>query len=84
MRRIRNPPPGIRAAMRALWLELVHRHGSALSDAEIEKVLEGDLELNTQGLMVWLQRLGRHEPLPPAGGTALGSSRVKDAVVVQA
>jgi len=46
--------------MRALWLDLVHRHGCALSDAEIDKVLEGDLELNTQGLMVWLKRLGRH------------------------
>ena len=58
----RDPEPaaGIRAAMRDLWLDLVHRHGCALSDGEIETVLEGDLELNTQGLMVWLQRLGRH------------------------
>ena len=55
-----DPAAGIRAAMRDLWLELVHRHGCALSDAEIEKILEGDLELNTQGLMVWLERLGRH------------------------
>src|SRR6266513_890923 len=55
-----DPAAGIRAAMRALWLDLAHGHGCALSDGEIEKVLEGDLELNTQGLMVWLKRLGRH------------------------
>jgi len=55
-----NPAAGIRAAMRELWLELVRRHGCALSDAEIDQVLEGDLALNTQGLMVWLERLGRH------------------------
>ena len=55
-----DPAAGIRAAMRALWLDLAHRHGCVLSDGEIEKVLEGDLELNTQGLMVWLKRLGRH------------------------
>ncbi|TLY73984.1 MAG: MBL fold metallo-hydrolase [Gammaproteobacteria bacterium] len=55
-----NPAAGIRAAMRELWIELVRRHGCALSDAEIDQVLEGDLALNTQGLMVWLERLGRH------------------------
>ena len=55
-----NPAAGIRAAMRELWLELVRRHGCALSDAEIDQVLEGDLALNTQRLMVWLERLGRH------------------------
>jgi len=55
-----DPAAGIRAAMRELWIELVRRHGCALSDAEIDQVLEGDLALNTQGLMVWLERLGRH------------------------
>ena len=55
-----NPAAGIRAAMRELWIDLVRRHGCALSDAEIDQVLEGDLALNTQGLMVWLERLGRH------------------------
>ena len=50
----------LRGAMRELWIELVRRHGCALSDAEIDQVLEGDLALNTQGLMVWLERLGRH------------------------
>ena len=54
-----DPASGIRAAMLGLWLDLVHRHGSPLSDAEIEAVLENDLTLNTQGLMVWLDRLSR-------------------------
>src|SRR5205807_5797292 len=36
-----DPAAGIRAAMRALWLELVHRHGCGLSDAALGTVLEG-------------------------------------------
>ncbi len=54
-----DPATSIRAAMLELWLDLAHRHGSPLSDREIEAVLENDLTLNTQGLMVWLERLGR-------------------------
>jgi len=54
-----DPAAGIRAEMRSLWLDLVHRHGSPLSDTEIEAVLENDLTLNTQGLLVWLERLSR-------------------------
>jgi glyoxylase-like metal-dependent hydrolase (beta-lactamase superfamily II) len=46
----------IRAEMRGLWLDLAHRHGCALSDAEIEKLLAGDLDLNAQGLVTWLDR----------------------------
>ena len=63
-----DPAAAIRAAMLDLWLELVHRHGCALSDAEITAVLAGDLELNTQGLMVWLERLARQrsDALPAA------------------
>ena len=54
-----DPAASVRAAMRELWLDLAHRHGSPLTDAEIEAVLENDLTLNTQGLMVWLDRLRR-------------------------
>jgi glyoxylase-like metal-dependent hydrolase (beta-lactamase superfamily II) len=54
-----DPAASVRAAMLELWLDLVHRHGSLLSDAEIEAVLENDLTLNTQGLTVWLDRLSR-------------------------
>jgi glyoxylase-like metal-dependent hydrolase (beta-lactamase superfamily II) len=47
----------IRADMLALWLDLAHRHGCRLSDGEIEHALAGDLTLNTQGLIAWLNRL---------------------------
>ena len=54
-----HPAASVRAAMLELWLDLAHRHGSPLTDAEIEAVLENDLTLNTQGLIVWLERLSR-------------------------
>jgi glyoxylase-like metal-dependent hydrolase (beta-lactamase superfamily II) len=54
-----DPAASVRTAMLELWLDLAHRHGSPLTDAEIEAVLENDLTLNTQGLMVWLDRLRR-------------------------
>jgi glyoxylase-like metal-dependent hydrolase (beta-lactamase superfamily II) len=53
------PAVGIRADMLALWLHLARAHGCTLSDAQILQVLGGDLELNTQGLLAWLQR-GKH------------------------
>jgi glyoxylase-like metal-dependent hydrolase (beta-lactamase superfamily II) len=51
-----DPAAGIRADMLALWLKLARREGSRLSDAEIGRALAGDLTLNTQGLMAWLER----------------------------
>jgi glyoxylase-like metal-dependent hydrolase (beta-lactamase superfamily II) len=51
-----DPYAATRADMRDLWLGLARRHGCTLPDAQIEKLLEGDLDLNTQGLMVWLAR----------------------------
>ena len=56
-----DPAAGIRADMRLLWFELVRAHGVTLPEAEIEHILEGDLRLNTQGLMVWLEREQRRE-----------------------
>jgi hypothetical protein len=47
----------IRADMLDLWLGLAHQHAAPLSDAQIETVLQGDLDLNTQGLVVWLDRV---------------------------
>ena len=44
----------IRAGMWRLWLERAHRHGCPLDDAHLARLLEGDLELNTQGLVHWL------------------------------
>ena len=47
----------IRADMLQLWLGLAHEHAAPLSDAQIATLLQGDLDLNTQGLLVWLDRL---------------------------
>jgi len=44
--------------MLALWRSLARRHGCLLSDSELEHAFEGDLTLNTQGLMAWLGRIG--------------------------
>ncbi len=49
---------GIRADMLALWRGLARAHGCRLADDELEHALEGDLTLNTQGLMAWLARTG--------------------------
>jgi glyoxylase-like metal-dependent hydrolase (beta-lactamase superfamily II) len=49
----------IRADMLDLWLGLAHEHGAPLSDDEITTLLQGDLDLNTQGLIVWLDRMKR-------------------------
>jgi glyoxylase-like metal-dependent hydrolase (beta-lactamase superfamily II) len=47
----------IRADMLKLWLGLAREHEAPLSDTQIETLLLGDLDLNTQGLVVWLDRL---------------------------
>jgi glyoxylase-like metal-dependent hydrolase (beta-lactamase superfamily II) len=46
----------IRADMRSLWIALARQEGSTLEDAALEQALAGDLELNTQGLIAWLDR----------------------------
>ncbi len=46
----------IRADMLALWIALARREGSTLAEGSLERALEGDLELNTQGLIAWLDR----------------------------
>jgi glyoxylase-like metal-dependent hydrolase (beta-lactamase superfamily II) len=46
----------IRAEMRALWVELARRHGIARAEARVDEILDKDLELNTQGLIAWLER----------------------------
>lgn len=51
-----DPHAAIRAAMLELWLRLAHHHGCPLSDEAIAELLEDDLDLNTQGLVVWLER----------------------------
>ncbi len=44
----------IRAAMWELWRDLAHRHGCPVSDTQLAELLAGDLELNAQGLVHWL------------------------------
>jgi glyoxylase-like metal-dependent hydrolase (beta-lactamase superfamily II) len=46
----------IRADMLALWVELARSEGSTLEREALERALAGDLELNTQGLIAWLDR----------------------------
>lgn len=49
----------VRSDMLSLWLGLAHQHGVPLTDSQIEKLLHGDLDLNTQGLNVWADRQKR-------------------------
>jgi len=51
-----DPAAAIRAGMGDLWRELARRHGCPLAPERLLAVLEGDLELNTQGLIAWLAR----------------------------
>lgn len=46
----------IRAEMLALWIALARREGSTLDEGALERALANDLELNTQGLIAWLDR----------------------------
>jgi len=46
----------IRTAMADLWRELASRHGCPLEPGRVLALLAGDLELNTQGLIAWLER----------------------------
>lgn len=49
----------IREGMWALWRDLAHRQGCPVSDERLRELLQGDLELNTQGLVHWLGRRPR-------------------------
>jgi glyoxylase-like metal-dependent hydrolase (beta-lactamase superfamily II) len=46
----------IRASMMGLWLRLLQQHGSTLPESQVQELLEGDLDLNTQGLMIYFER----------------------------
>jgi glyoxylase-like metal-dependent hydrolase (beta-lactamase superfamily II) len=51
-----DPAGSIGRALGATWLAAARRHGCTQSDEEIMRLLASDLDLNTQGLLVWLQR----------------------------
>ena len=46
----------VHATMLELWVKLLRQHGSALSKSEIAEILKGDLDLNTQGVLIWFER----------------------------
>jgi glyoxylase-like metal-dependent hydrolase (beta-lactamase superfamily II) len=50
----------IRAAMLQMWLQLLQQQGSTVPADEVAKLLESDLELNSQGLLIWFQRQRRN------------------------
>jgi glyoxylase-like metal-dependent hydrolase (beta-lactamase superfamily II) len=54
-----DPYAAIYTDMRALWIELARRHGVAEPAARVDEYLSKDLDLNTQGLIAWLQRQRR-------------------------
>jgi glyoxylase-like metal-dependent hydrolase (beta-lactamase superfamily II) len=54
-----EPYTAIYADMRALWIGLAQRHGLAEPQASVDEYLSKDLDLNTQGLIAWLQRQRR-------------------------
>ncbi|WP_298233439.1 MBL fold metallo-hydrolase [uncultured Azohydromonas sp.] len=47
---------GLKARLFDLYLGSLRAHGCALSDAQIHQLLEMDLELNAQGIEVWLEK----------------------------
>jgi glyoxylase-like metal-dependent hydrolase (beta-lactamase superfamily II) len=46
----------IAAGMRELWQDLARAHGCELSAEKLEEILGKDVDLNVQGLVVWLER----------------------------
>jgi glyoxylase-like metal-dependent hydrolase (beta-lactamase superfamily II) len=46
----------LREALATMYLESLHAHGCTLDDAASLALLEMDIELNAQGLAVWLDR----------------------------
>ncbi|HEX6507389.1 MAG TPA: MBL fold metallo-hydrolase [Chloroflexota bacterium] len=48
-----------RAAMLDLWLKLLQQQGSTRPAAEVAELLETDLDLNSQGLLIWCERQRR-------------------------
>jgi hypothetical protein len=46
----------VRAAMLEMWLKLLQLQGSTVPAGEVARLLETDLELNSQGLLIWYWR----------------------------
>jgi glyoxylase-like metal-dependent hydrolase (beta-lactamase superfamily II) len=54
-----DPYAAIYADLRSLWIRLARTHGLAEPQASVDQYLSKDLDLNTQGLIAWLQRQRR-------------------------
>jgi hypothetical protein len=52
----------IRTDLRQLWIDRAQEHGIPNAAARIDEILGPDLELNTQGLLAWLDREQRQRP----------------------
>jgi hypothetical protein len=46
----------LKAGLFELYLGSLRQHGCTMADSEIHSLLEMDLELNAQGIGVWLDR----------------------------
>jgi glyoxylase-like metal-dependent hydrolase (beta-lactamase superfamily II) len=55
-----DPHNAIRSAMLDLWLKLLQQQGSTVAPGDVAKLLESDLELNSQGLLMWFARQRRN------------------------
>ena len=54
-----DPKAAIVRDMRDSWRRRARRHGTPLAEAQVDDILANDLELNAQGLVVWLERQKR-------------------------
>jgi hypothetical protein len=54
----------LKAGLAGLYLRGLREHGSALPDAELLRLLALDIELNAQGVGIWLDGGGRRSPSP--------------------
>jgi glyoxylase-like metal-dependent hydrolase (beta-lactamase superfamily II) len=54
-----DPKAAIMAGIRQLWLRRLREHGCTLPESRVDELLDTDLDLNAQGLVVWLERQRR-------------------------
>jgi glyoxylase-like metal-dependent hydrolase (beta-lactamase superfamily II) len=54
-----DPSLAIHGAMLELWMRVLQQQGSTRTRPEVTELLKGDLDLNTQGLLIWFERQRR-------------------------
>ena len=50
-----DPKPGLKTGLLQIYQRSLHQHGSHLSEAQIAELLSVDVDLNSQGMAVWLK-----------------------------